>query len=93
MKPTAYLINTARGPVVVEEDLAAALNEGWIAGAGMDVLSAEPPPATNPLLTAKNSVITPHYAWASVEARVRLMDIAVANVKAFQAGAPQNVVN
>lgn len=93
MKPTAYLINTARGPVVVEDDLAAVLNEGLIAGAATDVLSAEPPPATNPLLTAKNMVITPHYAWATVEARQRLMAITLDNVRAFLAGSPVNVVN
>ncbi len=93
MKKSAYLINTARGPVVVEEDLAAALNEGVIAGAAADVLSAEPPPATNPLLTAKNMVITPHYAWATVEARQRLMNVSIANVRAFLQGSPQNLVN
>lgn len=93
MKKTAYLINTARGPVVVEEDLAAALNEGVIAGAAADVLSAEPPPATNPLLTAKNMVITPHYAWATVEARQRLMNVSLANVRAFLSGSPGHVVN
>lgn len=93
MKPTAYLINTARGPVVNEHDLATALNGGRIAGAAMDVLSAEPPPATNPLITAKNSVITPHYGWASVEARMRLIEIATANVRRFLEGSPQNVVN
>lgn len=93
MKPGAYLINTARGPVVVEEDLAAALEEGRIAGAGMDVLSAEPPPAGHPLVGARNAVITPHYGWATVEARTRLLQIATANVEAFFAGSPQNVVN
>ncbi|MFZ4778701.1 MAG: D-2-hydroxyacid dehydrogenase [Terrimicrobiaceae bacterium] len=93
MKKTAYLINTARGPVVVEEDLAAALNEGMIAGAAADVLSAEPPPASNPLLTAKNMVITPHFAWATVEARQRLMNVSLANVRAFLEGSPKNVVN
>lgn len=93
MKPTAYLINTARGPVVVEEDLAAALNEGRIAGAGVDVLSSEPPPAGHPLVGAKNAVITPHYGWATVEARQRLLGVAASNVEAFFAGRPQNVVN
>lgn len=93
MKPTAYLINTSRGPVVNEADLATALNLGTIAGAGMDVLSSEPPPTTNPLLTAKNTVITPHYAWATVEARTRLMCTAISNVRAFVRGHPENVVN
>jgi glycerate dehydrogenase len=93
MRPTAYLINTSRGPVVNEADLAAALDLGTIAGAAMDVLSAEPPPASNPLLTAKNSVITPHYAWATVEARTRLMAAAISNVRAFLSGQPENVVN
>jgi len=93
MKPGAFLINTGRGPLVVESDLAAALNEGRIAGAGLDVLSAEPPPATNPLLTAKNAIITPHFAWASREARARLIEIATGNVRAFLAGTPRNVVN
>lgn len=68
MKPSAYLINTSRGAIVNEEDLASALNEGLIAGAGVDVLSVEPPPASNPLLQARNIIVTPHYAWASVEA-------------------------
>jgi len=93
MKPSAYLINTSRGPVVNEVDLAAALEAGTIAGAAMDVLSAEPPPPSNPLLTSKNSVITPHYAWATVEARTRLMGTAISNVQAFLKGEPQNVVN
>jgi len=93
MKPSAYLINTARGAIVNEAELAAALEEGLIAGAGMDVLSAEPPPATNPLLASRNAVITPHNAWATVEARSRLLSMAVENVKCFLAGKPQNVVN
>lgn len=93
MKPTAYLINTGRGPLIDEPALAEALKQGVIAGFGADVLSAEPPPADNPLLSAPNSVITPHIAWASVEARQRLMKILVNNVRAFQAGAPVNVVN
>lgn len=93
MKPTAFLINTGRGPLIVESDLADALNDGRLAGAGLDVLSAEPPPATNPLLTAKNAIITPHFAWASREARARLIEIATGNVRAFLAGSPRNVVN
>ncbi|MBL9190112.1 MAG: D-2-hydroxyacid dehydrogenase [Opitutaceae bacterium] len=93
MKPTAILLNTSRGPLVVDADLAAALAAGTIAAAGVDVLSAEPPPATNPLLTAKNCLVTPHIAWAAGAARRRLLDTAVANVRAFLAGAPVNVVN
>lgn len=92
MKPSAYLINTARGGLVVERDLAAALNEGRIAGAGLDVLSTEPPEADNPLLSAKNTFITPHIAWATREARQRLMAIAAANIRAFLDGQPQNLV-
>jgi glycerate dehydrogenase len=93
MKPSAYLINTARGGLVVEADLAAALNAGRIAGAGLDVLSAEPPPATNPVLRAKNCLITPHIAWATRNARGRLIDVVAANLAAFLAGQPVNVVN
>ncbi len=93
MKSTAFLINTARGPLVDEQALADALNAGRLAGAGLDVLSAEPPDEDNPLLSAKNCLITPHVAWATGAARARLMDIAVANVRAFLAGNPQNVVN
>lgn len=93
MKRSAFLLNTSRGPVIVEDDLAAALNEGVIAGAGIDVLSIEPPSADNPLLSAKNCIITPHIAWATKEARVRLMDITVSNLAAFINGSPANVVN
>lgn len=93
MKPTAFLINTSRGPVVNERDLAEALSAGRIAGAGLDVLSTEPPKADNPLLAAKNCFITPHIAWATRAARERLMKTVVANVRAFLAGRPQNVVN
>lgn len=93
MKPSARLINTSRGGLVDEAALAQALNEGRLAGAGVDVLSTEPPSPDNPLLHARNIVITPHCAWATRAARQRLLDITVANVKAFQAGRPINVVN
>jgi glycerate dehydrogenase len=92
MKPTAFLLNTSRGPLVDERALADALNSGRIAGAAMDVLSKEPPSADNPLLTAKSCLITPHLAWATRAARSRLMKIAVENVRAFLQGRPQNVV-
>ena len=93
MKPGAFLINTGRGPLVVERDLAEALEAGRIAGAGLDVLAVEPPKPDNPLLTARNCLITPHIAWAMQAARARLMEVAVANVRAFLAGAPAHVVN
>jgi glycerate dehydrogenase len=93
MKPTAFLVNTARGPLVDEAALAAALNAGQIAGAAVDVLSVEPPPASNPLLTAKNCVFSPHVAWATRDARRRLIDVTAANLAAFAVGQPQNVVN
>ena len=93
MKPTAFLINTARGPLVVEAALAKALNEKQIAGAATDVLSVEPPPADNPLFGAKNIIITPHIGWATRAARERLMNIAADNLRAFLKGTPQNVVN
>ena len=93
MKPSAFLINTSRGPLIAEADLAAALNAGRIAGAAVDVLSAEPPPADNPLLAARNCLVTPHHAWATQAARARLMTVAVDNLRAFLAGAPRNVVN
>jgi glycerate dehydrogenase len=92
MKRTAFLLNTSRGPLVVDQDLADALNEGVIAGAGLDVLSVEPPVASNPLLSAKNCIVTPHIAWATKEARSRLLDTAVENVKAFLDGRTQNTV-
>ena len=92
MKPTAYLLNTARGPLIDEQALADALNEGRLAGAGLDVLSQEPPSPDNPLLKAKNCLITPHIAWATYAARQRLMKTVVANVRAFLAGQPANVV-
>lgn len=93
MKPGAFLINTARGPLADEVALADALNTGRIAGAGLDVLSVEPPPSSNPLIGAKNCLITPHIAWASQAARRRLMQITAANLRAFLDGHPQNVVN
>lgn len=93
MKSTAFLINTARGGLVNEADLADALNGGRLAGAGLDVLSAEPPPATNPLLQARNCIVTPHIAWATRDARARLMRTAADNLRAWLRGQPQNVVN
>jgi len=92
MKKSAFLLNTSRGPVVVEEDLAFALNNHIIAGAGIDVLSLEPPRKDNPLFKAKNCIITPHIAWATKEARIRLMSIAINNLAAFFSGNPVNVV-
>ena len=92
MKRNAILINTGRGPLVNEQDLADALNEGWIAGAGLDVLSVEPSVKDNPLLSAKNCFITPHIAWATKEARTRLMDIAVNNIKSYLGGCVINNV-
>jgi glycerate dehydrogenase len=93
LKPTAFLVNTSRGPLIDEHALAEALNSGRIAGAAVDVLSVEPPPADNPLLSAKNCIVTPHIAWATRAARARLMRIAVANVRAFLNGSLENVVN
>ena len=93
MKPSAFLINTSRGPLVDEAALADALNTGRLAGAALDVLAVEPPNATNPLLNAKNCLITPHIGWATRAARERLMKIAVTNLRAFLNGTPQNVVN
>lgn len=93
MKPSAYLLNTARGGLLDEAALVEALNSGRLAGAGLDVLSTEPPPADHPLLGVRNCIITPHLGWATLAARRRLMDIAVANVRAFLGGFPQNVVN
>jgi glycerate dehydrogenase len=92
MKPTAFLINTSRGPLVDENALAEALNAGRLAGAGLDVLSVEPPPADHPLLRAKNCCVTPHIAWATVSARKRLLDEVVENVRGFLAGTPRNAV-
>jgi glycerate dehydrogenase len=93
MKPSAFLINTSRGPLVDQQALAEALNSGRIAGAGLDVLSTEPPPPDNPLLGARNCFITPHIAWATKAARERLLRTVVENVRAFLDGRPQNVVN
>ncbi len=93
MKPSAILINTGRGPLVDEQALANALNEGRLAGAGLDVLSAEPPAKENPLLSAKNCIITPHIAWASFGARTRLMDVVVSNIRSFINGQRVNVVS
>ena len=93
MKPTAFLLNNSRGPLIVDQDLADALNSDQIAGAGLDVLSVEPPLENNPLLKAKNCLVTPHISWATREARSRLMNTVVENVKGFLRNSPQNVVN
>jgi len=93
MKRTAVLINLARGPLVDEDALADALEQGQIAGAALDVLSAEPPPEGNRLLTVRNCQITPHIAWATQSARKRLIDVATDNVRAFLEGRPQNAVS
>jgi glycerate dehydrogenase len=93
MKRSAFLLNTSRGQLVDESALAAALDSGKLAGAGLDVLSVEPPPANNPLFNAKNCIITPHLAWATKAARSRLMQVAVENVHAFLRRKPQNIVN
>jgi glycerate dehydrogenase len=92
MKSSAFLINTSRGPLVIEQDLADALNKHQLAGAGVDVLPVEPPDGS-PLMAACNCIVTPHLAWATKEARARLMEITVENVRSFLAGQPQNVVN
>ena len=91
-KPTAILINTGRGPLVDEQALADALNAGRLRGAGLDVLSTEPPRADNPLLSARNCRITPQVSWATSAARIRLMDVATGNVAAFLSGVPKNLV-
>lgn len=93
MKPTAFLINTSRGPLVDEQALADALHAEQIAGAGLDVLSVEPPPLGHPLLSAPRCYITPHQAWATKTARQRLLEVVVENIRAFLEGHPQNVVN
>ena len=93
MKKSSFLINTSRGPLINEQDLADALNNEEIAGAGIDVLSVEPPVPDNPLLTAKNCFITPHNAWMSREARERIISTTFNNISAFIEGSPVNVVN
>ncbi len=93
MKDGVILINTGRGPLIVEQDLADALNAGKVYAAGLDVVSAEPIRADNPLLRAKNCLITPHIAWAPKETRRRLMAIAADNLRSFLNGAPENIVN
>jgi glycerate dehydrogenase len=93
MKKSAFLLNTARGGLIVEEDLANALNSGDIAGAALDVLSTEPPNEMNPLLSARNCIITPHHCWASKVTREKLLAQAAANLRAYLAGEPINVVN
>ena len=93
MKKTAYLINTARGGLVNEQDLADALESGQLAGASVDVVSAEPIRKDNPLFSARNCNITPHIAWAAQAARQRLMKTTAENVAAYQKGEPVNVVN
>ena len=93
MKSTAFLVNTARGPLIDEQALADALEKGEIAGAAVDVVSSEPPTMDNPLFAAPNCIVTPHIAWATRSARARLMEIAVGNVKAFLNGKARNVVN
>ena len=92
MKPSAFLINTARGALIHEPDLAAALNTERIAGAGLDVLSVEPPLASNPLLSARNCVMTPHIAWATRNARLRLLEVTAANIRSYLLKRPQNVI-
>ena len=93
MKTGVMIINDSRGPLIVEEDLRDALNSGKVAGAAVDVVSTEPIQMDNPLLKAKNMIITPHIAWAPKESRQRLMNLAVENLRSYVSGKPQNVVN
>ncbi len=93
MKDGVIIINNSRGPLVVEQDLADALNSGKVAAAGLDVVSTEPINGDNPLLTAKNCLITPHISWAPKEARQRIMDITEGNLRAYLSGTPVNVIN
>ena len=93
MKPTAILINAARGGIYVEQDLADALNDGTIAGACLDVFASEPIDQNSPLLNVKNLLLTPHIAWATLEARQRIMQTTAENIAAFQQGDSANVVN
>jgi len=93
MKPGVLLINTSRGPIIVEEDLADALKRGHVAGAAVDVITEEPPKGHSPLIDAPNCIVTPHIAWAPYETRIRLMNIAVANLAAFIEGKPVHQVN
>ncbi|MCC8105382.1 MAG: D-2-hydroxyacid dehydrogenase [Clostridiales bacterium] len=93
MKDGVVIINNSRGPLVVEQDLADALNSGKVSAAALDVVSTEPIQADNPLLTAKNCIITPHISWATKDARERIMNTTAANIKSYMDGAPENVVN
>lgn len=93
MKDGVILLNNSRGPLIVEQDLADALNSGKVAAAGLDVVSSEPIQGDNPLLTAKNCIITPHISWAPKESRQRIMDCTAENIRSFLSGAPANVVN
>ncbi len=93
MKDGVIIINNSRGQMIVEQDLADALNSGKVAAAGLDVVSTEPIRGDNPLLKAKNCIITPHMSWGAKESRQRIMDCTVENVRAYLAGKPQNVVN
>ena len=93
MKPTAIIINTARGGIVNEQALASALNSGEIAGAGFDVLTSEPPVEGNVLLEANNVMITPHSAWSTLQARQKLVDETIINIRSFFDGKPRNIVN
>jgi glycerate dehydrogenase len=93
MKPGVLLINTSRGPIIVEEDLADALKRGHVAGAAVDVITVEPPKGPSPLIDVPNCIVTPHIAWAPYETRIRLMNIAVANLAAFLEGKPVHQVN